>query len=76
MAVPSLLKLAVDGTIVAFRYSDALSTTLPCVTRFLVLVNGSRVYAAGAASLHAEAPSSVFPSAALLPLAPPSPTPV
>jgi hypothetical protein len=39
MAVPSLLELAVDGSSVALRFSEALSSTLPSIGRFAVLVN-------------------------------------
>ena len=75
MAVPSLLERAVDGTIVALRFSEALSTTLPSINRFAVLVNGSRVYAVGAAGLYADGTIIRFPSPTLLPLVPPSPSP-
>ena len=54
MAVPSLLDLAVDGTIVALRFSEPLTAILPSINRFAVLVNGSRIYAVGPASLYAD----------------------
>jgi hypothetical protein len=45
MAVPTLQSLTVDGTSVVLTYSEALSSTLPSINRFAVLVNGVRVYA-------------------------------
>jgi Ca2+-binding RTX toxin-like protein len=45
MAIPTLLELAVDGSSVAIRFSEALSATLPSINRFAVLVNGVRIYA-------------------------------
>jgi hypothetical protein len=45
MAIPSLLELAVDGSSVALRFSEALATTLPSINRFAVMVNGVRVRA-------------------------------
>jgi hypothetical protein len=50
MAIPTLLELAVDGSSVAIRFSEALSATLPSINRFAVLVNGRRVYASSAAA--------------------------
>jgi hypothetical protein len=50
MAVPSLLELAVDGTSVALRFSEALSAILPSINRFSVLVNGVRVNASSTAA--------------------------
>ena len=50
MAIPSLLELAVDGSSVAIRFSEALSSTLPSINRFAVLVNGRRIYASSAAA--------------------------
>ena len=45
MAIPTLLELIVQGSSLALRYSEALSSLLPNVTRFVVSVNGKRVYA-------------------------------
>ena len=42
MAVPTLVELAVDGNRLALRYSETISSTLPSIGRFQVLVNGSR----------------------------------
>jgi Ca2+-binding RTX toxin-like protein len=50
MAIPTLLELAVDRFSVALRFSEALSTTLPSINRFAVLVNGVRVYASSTAA--------------------------
>jgi len=50
MAIPTLLELAVDGSSVALRFSEALSATLPSINRFAVLVNGVRVYASSPAA--------------------------
>jgi Ca2+-binding RTX toxin-like protein len=54
MAVPTLIDLVVSGTSVALRYSEALSTTLPSFNRFIIKVNGKRVYATGPATLSAD----------------------
>ena len=45
MAIPTLLELIVQGSSLALRYSEALSSLLPNVNRFVVSVNGKRVYA-------------------------------
>jgi hypothetical protein len=54
MAIPTLLELVVQGGSLALRYSEALSSVLPSVNRFVVMVNGRRVYAQGPATLNAD----------------------
>jgi hypothetical protein len=54
MAIPTLIDLVVSGSSVALRYSEALSSTLPSFNRFIIKVNGKRVYATGPATLSAD----------------------
>jgi hypothetical protein len=54
MAIPSLLELAVEGTAVALRYSEPLSSLLPSINRFAVLVNGRRVANSGLVTLSSD----------------------
>jgi hypothetical protein len=54
MATPSLLELAADGSTLALRYSEALSSILPSASRFLVVVNGVRRTITGSATLSAD----------------------
>lgn len=49
MAIPNLLELLVRGSTLSLRYSEALSVILPSLNRFVVMVNGRRVYATGQA---------------------------
>lgn len=51
MAIPSLVELAVDGTMLALRYSDVLNSILPSFGRFQVSVNGIRRSITGPAML-------------------------
>jgi hypothetical protein len=51
MAIPSLVELAVDGTMLALRYSVVLNSTLPSFGRFQVSVNGIRRSITGPAML-------------------------
>ncbi len=51
MAIPSLLELAVDGTMLALRYSEVLNSILPSFGRFQVSVNGIRRSLTGPAML-------------------------
>ena len=51
MAIPSLVELAIDGTALALRYSDTLSSILPSFGRFQVSVNGIRRSLTGPAML-------------------------
>jgi hypothetical protein len=54
MAIPTLVDLIVSGSSVALRYSEALSSILPRVNRFIIKINGKRVYATGPATLSAD----------------------
>jgi hypothetical protein len=51
MAIPSLVELAVDGTMLALRYSEVLNSILPSFGRFQVSVNGIRRSITGPAML-------------------------
>jgi len=51
MAIPSLVELAVDGTMLALRYSEFLNSILPSFGRFQVSVNGIRRSLTGPAML-------------------------
>jgi hypothetical protein len=51
MAIPSLVELAVDGTMLALRYSEVLNSILPSFGRFQVSVNGIRRSLTGPAML-------------------------
>ena len=51
MTIPSLVELAIDGTALALRYSDTLSSILPSFGRFQVSVNGIRRSLTGPAML-------------------------
>ncbi|WP_411875206.1 Ig-like domain-containing protein [Vulcanococcus limneticus] len=51
MAIPSLVELAVDGTMLALRYSEVLNSILPSSGRFQVSVNGIRRSITGPAML-------------------------
>jgi len=51
MAIPQLVELAVDGTMLALRYSEVLKSTLPSFGRFQVSVNGVRRSITGPAML-------------------------
>ena len=51
MAIPQLVELAVDGTMLALRYSETLISTLPSFGRFQVSVNGVRRSITGPAML-------------------------
>ena len=51
MAIPSLFELAVDGTMLALRYSEILNSILPSFGRFQVSVNGIRRSITGPAML-------------------------
>ena len=54
MAIPTLLELAVEGAAVALRYSEPLSSILPSINRFAVLINGRRVANSGAVTLSSD----------------------
>jgi Ca2+-binding RTX toxin-like protein len=54
MTIPTLIDLVVSGSSVALRYSEALSSILPSVNRFIIKVNGKRVYATGQATLNVD----------------------
>jgi hypothetical protein len=51
MTIPSLVELAIDGTALALRYSNTLSSILPSFGRFQVSVNGIRRSLTGPAML-------------------------
>ena len=51
MAIPKFVELAVDGTMLALRYSEVLKSTLPSFGRFQVSVNGVRRSITGPAML-------------------------
>jgi hypothetical protein len=60
MAIPTLQELAIKGTSVALRYNVALNPILPSINRFVVMVNGRRVYGVGKANLSSDGKTILF----------------
>jgi hypothetical protein len=52
MPVPTLVELAVEGSSLALRFSEALNNLLPSRNRFIVTVNGVRNYVSDVAILY------------------------